>query len=664
MDQMLERLNKIYPDSKFVSIAKIDENNIDNKAPLNRWNTKPLSYDEAQERIENGERVGWVVPQDFVIVDIDNKDDARSQERIEFILRKFEVKYSYNYTRHGIHILFKDPSGNIKSGAKVKCGLNIEIDTRANGTGYIILPSNDPNRSWGEWNDFVEDIPYFLKPIGKFDTPSFIGMTDGDGRNDALFKWRSRLEMTHKLNESEIERTIRVINENLFETPMPNNELFKTVLRDKNVKEDKTEKFNPLNQMAIDLAGKYDFASFYSNFYLFNGTYYRPITEIELHQIVYNDVSQNLSDSQRKEVINFLKLRTQVKEEDFDKDWHKIACGNGILNLVTGEIEMPNKTEINTIHIPWNYNDDPEYSPRIDTFMKDFTDGDPFKMEFLYQIAGYCLLKKNIFAKFFIFQGEGGTGKSTFGELLHKLVGGDRNCSHISLPDMDKDYYLSTLVSKLLNVDDDVVDGKTLEYTGRFKSIVSGNKISVRDIYKSVMEFNPYATLIFNCNRLPRIMDNTSGLYRRMVLVQFNHKVVNPDPLFMNKVTDMDMEYLLFKAVQGIKTAIEEGHFRLTTSENDMIRLFKRRQSSISEWIYDVDLTLGEVSGKQCMSLFKQYQMWCDDNGYGKKLSMFSFKESICAMYDCECDMNIVDGKMHGQIFIKRGQFDANYRPF
>lgn len=67
----------------------------------------------------------------------------------------------------------------------------------------------------------------------KDNTPSFIGMVDGDGRNDALWKWRFKLEQCHKLSVQEIEKSIRIINENLFQIAIPNNELFKTVLREK-----------------------------------------------------------------------------------------------------------------------------------------------------------------------------------------------------------------------------------------------------------------------------------------------------------------------------------------------------------------------------------------------------------------------------------------------
>ena len=673
IDKNLERLNKIYPNGKYVLIPAYNpeqwkdreyDSSFDTKAAINRWKTNPLSYEEAQIEVSNGNRIGWVVPKGMVVIDIDNKDDHRSQEYLEKLLHKFEVKYSYNYSSKGIHLLFQDPTSSIKSDSRIKCGINITIDTRANESGYIVLPSNDPHRTWGEWGDFVEEVPYFLKPLMKDNTPSFIAMKDGDGRNNALFKWRTRLEQCSKLTKEQVEKCIRIVNENLFDEPMPNQELFKTVLkeRDKSSEADKIEKENPYNKIADEIVSKFDIISFYDNFYNFNGTYYRPIESLELEKIIHFDVSKNISKAGRKEIIEFLKVKTQVKLEDFDKDWHKIACKNGILNLVTGEVEPPNKSDVNTICIPFRYDSNPEYSPRIDEFMKDLTNGDPLKMQFLYQVAGYCLLKKNLFAKFFIFKGEGGTGKSTYMNLLQMLVG-DKNCSHVSLCDFDKDYYLSTMVSKLLNVDDDVVDGKALENTGRFKSIISGDRISVRQIYREVMDFIPYATCMFSCNRLPRIMDNTSGLYRRMILIELNHKITKPDPLFMNKVTEQDMEYLLFKAVEGIKLAIEEGRFRISTSEEDLLKLFRRRQSPINEWLYENDMRLNDFHEKDCLPLFNQYLAWCEQNSYSKVMNAFSFKESICALYDLELDRVKENNKLR-TIFIKRGLFDPTYKPF
>lgn len=676
MDENLARLNRIYPNSGYVLIPpykpelfedKPYDSSYDTKAAINRWNSKPLSYEDAQQKLDEGYRIGWVVPKGLVVVDVDNKDDSRSQEYLERLLEKFEVKYSYNYSSKGVHLLFRDPSESIKSDSRTKCALNIAIDTRANKTGYIVLPSNDPHRAWGEWNDYVEDIPYFLKPAIKDNTPSFIGMADGDGRNDALFRWRGKLEQTHKFTDSEVEKCCRIINENLFETAMPNNELFKTVLRklDKKNEPTKAEKENICNSIAEEIVGKYDIVSRDGDFYKFNGIYYKPISDIDIERIIHYEVSKNLNKTARTEIKDFIKIKTKVEAEDFDKDWHKIACKNGILNLVTAELEEPNKTNINTIYIPYEYKNDPSYSPRIDNFMKEVTGGDIIKMQFLYQIAGYCLLKKNLFQKFFLFQGEGGTGKSTFTNLLQMMVGGDRNCAHCPLDSLDKDYYIASLKDKLLNVDDDVVDGKALENTGRFKSIVSGEKISARQIYKEVANFYPFATLVFSCNRLPRIMDKTTGLLRRMILIELNTKVENPDPLFMNKITEQDMEYFLFKAVEGISIAIEEGKFRIMVSENQLLEKFKRRQSSLNEWLYENDMAVKDLLNKRCQTLYMQFSDWCRNNGYKKIPTMFTFKEDICALYEMNIKMKAIkEGDIPTAVFAKRGYFNENYKPF
>lgn len=675
MDENLARLNRIYPNSTFAKIppykpelfeGKKYDSSFDTKAAINRWNTKPLSYDDAQTAVEEGYRVGWIIPQGMVVVDIDNNDDSRTQEYLEKLLEKFEVKYSFNYTSRGIHLIFRDPTERIKTDSHKKCGLNILIDTRANKSGYIVLPCNDPHRAWGDWNDFVEEIPYFLIPLVTDETPSFIGMKEGDGRNNALFKWRTKLEQTHKLKADEVEKCIRIINENLFDTPMPNNELFKTVLRDKDSSSSKTktlDKENIFNDIAEQIVSKYDIISNGDMYYKFNGSYYKTIAPVDIDRIIHFEVSKNIGKTGRAEIRDFVKVKTQTNFTDINATWYKIACANGILNLITKELEEPNKAEINTIYIPWAYNSDPPYSPLIDNFFTDVTGGDVIKMQFLYQIAGYCLLKKNIFEKFFLFQGEGGTGKSTYTNLLYKLVG-DANCSHVSLCDMDKDYYLSSVVDKLLNIDDDVVDGKVLENTGKFKSLVSGNFITVRQIYKDTIAFTPFATCVFSCNRLPRIMDKTSGLFRRIILLELNHKVEKPDPLFLTKVTDIDMEYFLFKAVEGISKAMEEGHFVISHSENQLLDTFKRRQNAINEWIYENDITISELHNNKCSILYRQFSEWCTENGYSRKVTSFTFKEDICALFQMNVTYVTPENGVPYQVFVRHGTFDPKFKPF
>jgi hypothetical protein len=123
------------------------------------------------------------------------------------------------------------------------------------------------------------------------------------------------------------------------------------------------------------------------------------------------------------------------------------------------------------------------------------------------------------------------------------------------------------------------------------------------------------------------------------------------------------MQYLLYKAVQGIKLAIMEGRFRISTSEEDLLNLFRRRQSPINEWLYENDMRIEDFHQKDCLPLYNQYVEWCTINGYGKLMTNFSFKESICALYDMELD-RLRTEKGIKQVFVKRGLFDPTYKPF
>lgn len=660
MDKMLERLNERFPNCLYVQIRKYDhkfwegkeyDSKHENKAPLTPWRTNPLSFEQAEKCAEEDYRIGWIVPEGYVIVDVDNEDHPESSAKVEQILTALNIKYGYNRTSRGVHFLFKDTKLSCTSDAVTKCSLGITVDHRANRKGYVILPTNDPHRVWGEIPDELDEIPYFLKPmmLAKGQIESFIGMGEGDGRNEALFKWRSALLRTNKLLTEEITESLRLINEYIFAVPMPESEMKGSVTKERKtdekyrqsgekVKLNVLEKENICNVIASKMAREYDLMCIgKKQFYRFDKTHYKSLDTIDVERMIHYDISENLSSAHRKEIMEFLAMKTYVKANTVDQIWNKIAVGNGVLDLVTGELYEPDPEEKNTISIPWNYNSDPLPSPKIQEFMAHISankDGSPNvqKMQFLYQIAGYCLLKRNYFSKFFIFQGDGGTGKSTYQDLIVKLIG-ENNRARVAIDKMDNDYYLATLLSKLINIDDDAVDGKVLENTGRFKSLISGNEITVRQIFQEPITFTPFATCMFSCNKLPRIMDKTSGLYRRIVIIELNNKIEKPDPLFLFKLTPLDMEYFLYQSVYWLGIALREGQFRISQSEADLLRKFKCRQSSLNEWCYEENITLRDVYGKQINYLYSTYIEWAQKNGYQKLPSMLTFKEDICALY-------------------------------
>lgn len=688
MDQKLARLNSLFPGSKYVQVPKLpegisvqqyaempDTEKRRYKVPMTQWKSTPLTYDQALKIVDAGYRVGWVVPKGYVIVDVDTQESADAAERL---LTHFSIAYSYMRTARGTHFLFTDPNVGtdleIKTDAVTKCSIGLTVDHRCNGTGYIILPTNDPLRSWGEIRENVGEIPFWLKPLfsHKNQIDTFVGMGEG-GRNVELFQWRGKLVQSGKLTGDEIAESIRIINEHLFISPLSKQELDTTVLRHRKGEVIGTqskqtlsvlEKENIYNSVAKKMTQEFKMISVGGTgqgrgttaFFKFENSYYRPMREIDVEKLIYNEISENIPAAGRAEIMRFAALRTDVDPMSLDNKWNRIAVRNGILDIVTGKLVEPDDTDLNTIFIPWNYNRDPAHSPIIDEFMAHLAGSkngrvDTDKMLFLYQIAGYCLLKRNYFGKVFVFQGDGQTGKSTFQDVIVKMVG-ETNRARVSLDKMDADYYLATLLSKLVNIDDDAVDGKVLENTGRFKSLVTGNEITVRQIFTAPITFTPFATCMFSCNKLPRIMDRTSGLYRRLVIIELNNKVLKPNPLFVSELTTRDMEYFIYKAVQAIGLALKEGSFRISQSEQELLRKFKCRQSSLNEWVYENGMKLKDFYNTGTGFHYALYAEWCQKNGY-KLPSALSFKEDICMLFNLELRFKDGDQRAAAQIFTR-----------
>lgn len=650
MDPMLERLNKIFPNSGFVKVEKYDpklwegkeyDSHLDFKAPMNKWASNPLDYEEATQAVKDGYRIGWVIPEGVCCIDVDNQEVADSSDYILKVLDKEGVKYNWNRSFHGVHLIFRDPKKVQNAAVKVKCGLNIIIDTRANKKGYIVLPVNDPHREWGVWSDVQDNLPAYLRPIGKDNTPPFIGLVDGDGRNDTIFKWKTKLVQSKQLNSEEIEHTLKLINECLFGVPMTNKELSSISEPKKEYKEkakNKADKESPGNAWANELLSRYDIITMGDQFYIYEDNYYKPIAIKDMESIIHKELGENIEPNVWDTIKRFVSAKTQVDPEDVDKNWDQIACKNGILNVVAGELTLANKNDFNTIHIPWRWNNDPEPSSSIIEFMAQISGGDLNKIQFLYEIVGYCLLKRNLYRKFFIFQGPGGTGKSTFQRLISKLVG-EQNCAYIGLNNFDNDYFLAKLPNKLVNLDDDAVDGKALDDAGRFKSVTAGERITARPIREAPRDFIPFCTCIFNCNRLPRIMDTTTGLYSRIIIIELNNVIKKPIPKFEEMLTDKDMEYFLYKSVKAIGEVIERNGFTINSTSEALLQRFKCRQSGVNEWLFDSGIRIRDLHNKRCQVIYSQYVAWCAMNGYKNVQTINTFKEEVAAAMGMTVDL-------------------------
>ena len=297
-----ENFNSVFPNSKYREINKQYTDEIitkddhqkyqDSKRPMN---TKILTFDEIKNTTN---RVGWIVPKDYIVIDIDNKNTAR----IVFdILQATKIKFSFMTGLHGGHFIFKNQRKIPSISAGKYCSLGVKIDVRCNEKGYIILPENDTDRTWGNISNEIDDIPYYLVPLQKFRTDcDFMNLDDGDGRNDILHRHiLGLIDYANELTLNEKTESIRLINRYFFKTPLSDVELQKTVLRDDILKKENKkldeEKGCYEEKLAARIVNDKQIICSNNDFYIWNGKYYKKVLDVyEIERMIHLEYNSSL----------------------------------------------------------------------------------------------------------------------------------------------------------------------------------------------------------------------------------------------------------------------------------------------------------------------------------------------------------------------------------
>ncbi|MDN5788161.1 DUF5906 domain-containing protein [Pseudorhodobacter sp.] len=114
-------------------------------------------------------------------------------------------------------------------------------------------------------------------------------------------------------------------------------------------------------------------------------------------------------------------------------------------------------------------------------------------------------------------------GKSQILELARGLMPTSAICS-VPAAKMGDERHVVGLIGKLLNASDEL----SLEAiaSNTFKSVVTGDPIQGRDVYKSRVEFRSVAQNLFAANQLPSFKGGVDrGVHRRLLLTPFGRTI-------------------------------------------------------------------------------------------------------------------------------------------
>jgi len=249
--------------------------------------------------------------------------------------------------------------------------------------------------------------------------------------------------------------------------------------------------------------------------------------------------------------------------------------------------------------IPFDYNPNAK-SFIIDKLFNDWVDNP----KLLYEIIGYSLIKHYPKNKWFILYGKGGNGKTTFLNLLDKLLCGIHkqvnNVAHVGLNELLNDRFApARLFNKLLNSAGEIGYDKLIN-TKALKDLTGEDPIEGQFKFTDSFEFTNYAKLMFATNKIPATTDTTDGFFRRVVIVKFKQiEREKRDPTLLRKIKEEDYEYMLYKSIQALKElydrdfefSVEEDVEKTYMDLSNPIRMYIEQQCEITHNSNDYIIT-------------------------------------------------------------------------
>lgn len=164
------------------------------------------------------------------------------------------------------------------------------------------------------------------------------------------------------------------------------------------------------------------------------------------------------------------------------------------------------------------------------TFVQRFTCGDAALADYLQQVAGAAAVGRVYQEQLIIAYGSGGNGKSTFFNVLARVLGsyaGTLSADALTAnPNRNKLPELAELRGKRLVLAAELEEGTRLDVS-MLKRLCSTDAVHAEPKYKQPFEFIPSHTCVLFTNFLPKVGSSDAGTWSRLVVVPCRAKFRN-----------------------------------------------------------------------------------------------------------------------------------------
>jgi putative DNA primase/helicase len=377
----------------------------------------------------------------------------------------------------------------------------------------------------------------------------------------------------------------------------------------------------------------------HSFIYLYNGSYWNEIDK-EAFQKFLGKASGIMGVP--KFSAKYYKFKKELYEQFLATAYLEAkptTAENVLINLKNGTFEINtkgtqlrpyNSKDFITYQLPFEYN--PEAQAPVFRAYLDQVLPDKERQNVLAEYIGFVFIKHNSNRlkeeKALILYGTGANGKSVFFEVISALLG-DENISNYSLQSLTNEngYFRAKLANKLVNYASEI-NGK-LE-SSIFKQLVSGEPVEARLPYGEPFTLKQYAKLIFNCNELPKEVEQTNAYFRRFLIIPFDVTIPpeKQDKNLHNKIINKELSGVFNWVLEGLNRLLEQKGFSNCSAAEEAVADYKKQSDSVKMFIDENDYIISPNEYTLIKELYPHYRQYCAEDGF-KPVSKVNFSKRL-----------------------------------
>lgn len=250
------------------------------------------------------------------------------------------------------------------------------------------------------------------------------------------------------------------------------------------------------------------------------------------------------------------------------------------------------------------------------------------KQTVLAEYCGYIFTKKNFInlEKMLLLLGSGSNGKSVFFEIFSAVLGAE-NVSNCSMKELSMENFRPEIEGKLLNYCSELSPNFDVEI---FKKLASGEPIYAKKVYENAYRINDYAKMIFNCNDLPKITENTRAFFRRFLIIHFD-VTISKDRMNFSLAKNIIAEELpgvLNWMLLGLDRLQKNNMLSFCKASDEILDMYEKENDSIILFIEEFRYCHSATNSMKSKFIYSQYKDFCIESGY-RPLDALHFSRSL-----------------------------------